>query len=93
MESHNLDEPNNRDNAVAVAAALNGGSFWTELPWWRRLGLVVLWAGVAAFSMVLLIETANRWLWIAISLSCVVVGAALFLGGARISTTETWPPD
>ena len=64
-----------------------------ELPWWRRLGLAMLWVGVGALSIALVYKTTDQWLWAVLSLLCVVVGAALFMAGARVSTSETWPPD
>jgi hypothetical protein len=57
METHNLDEPTKRKNAAAVARAISGGRFWMELPWWRRLGLAMLWVGVGALSIALVYKT------------------------------------
>jgi len=92
MESSHPKEPVAGRNAKNLAAALNGGGFLFGLSLRRRFGLFVFLCGVAAFPIAVVLDAANQWLWVGIAIFFVLVGVALLLVGAKVSSTEPWPP-
>ena len=81
-----------RTAAQEIAAALEGGSFWGGLRWWRRLGVVLLWLGFGALLLAMAAVAGNRWAVVSMALLCIFLGIALLLIGSKWSTTEPWPP-
>lgn len=78
-------------NSRLVSEALAGGSLFTGLGVERRIGVVLLWGGVAALFFSFVAPVSPRWIWVAVSLVVAVVGGCLMMVGAKLNSSETWP--